>query len=208
LAPVVISNWVKTKPVSIPDIIITGQISEQESTPIVKLLSYADDLEVFLSNPSEWPILRELLSIYGLASNAKVNIQKTVIILSGTSHPEWIDIAANDGFEWYDAQSSSALRYLGYPLYHNDQQLLSYLNEVKLKISQHANFLRGRHLSIRGTSLVAKAILLGGLWHLLRVTSVPPKWLKEIKAIVRNFVMPFWPKPSFSTVSRPKMETL
>ncbi|KAG0763724.1 hypothetical protein G6F62_011136 [Rhizopus arrhizus] len=64
------------------------------SSSPVKLLSYADDFEVFLSHPSKWPFLMRLLDRYGKATNAKVNLGKTVLLsLSGVSHDAWISIA-------------------------------------------------------------------------------------------------------------------
>jgi hypothetical protein len=35
------------------------------------MLSYADDLQVFLTNTAEWDKLLEILQLYGRASNAK-----------------------------------------------------------------------------------------------------------------------------------------
>lgn len=46
----------------------------------IKMLSYADDLQVFLTNTTEWDKLVEILQLYGRASNAKVNLNKTVVI--------------------------------------------------------------------------------------------------------------------------------
>ncbi|CDS11845.1 hypothetical protein LRAMOSA11489 [Lichtheimia ramosa] len=176
-----------------------------DPAPVVKLLSYADDLEVFLTHPTEWPTLLELLKRYGRASNAKVNLSKTVMMsLSGKAHPEWISIAQDYGAEWHDTTSPLAVRYLGYPLYHNQHQLLSYLNEIKLKITRHAHLLKGRNLSVRGASMVANSLLLSRLWHVLRVVPAPLTWLKEIKTIVRNFVLPFWPAPSWDTICLPR----
>ncbi|CDH61172.1 hypothetical protein RO3G_01611 [Lichtheimia corymbifera JMRC:FSU:9682] len=75
-------------------------ISQSLSTapPNIKLLSYADDLEVFLDNPREWPILDDLLFQYRKASNAKVNLNKTVMMpLSGGCHEEWLSLASSFG---------------------------------------------------------------------------------------------------------------
>jgi hypothetical protein len=45
---------------------LPGRISSGYTLPVVKLLSYADELEVFLSKPSEWTVPKEQLSVYGL----------------------------------------------------------------------------------------------------------------------------------------------
>ncbi|KAG1038429.1 hypothetical protein G6F43_012688 [Rhizopus delemar] len=82
MAPVLLRQSDRpTLPEYVPGIPSTNNTSP----PPVKLLSYADDLEVFLTHPSEWPVLIELLTIYGRASNAKVNLNKTVLVsLSGS----------------------------------------------------------------------------------------------------------------------------
>ncbi|KAG0733181.1 hypothetical protein G6F23_013596 [Rhizopus arrhizus] len=123
----------------------------------------------------------QLLDQYGKASNAKVNLGKTVLLsLSGVSHDTWISIARSSDLTWHDASVKTAVRYLGYPLYHTRHQLLSYLNELKLKIIRQCHFLKERHLSIKGSGLVANSLILSTLWHILRVTPVPNTWLSEV----------------------------
>lgn len=181
-----------------------GALAETE-VPRFKLLSYADDLEVFLSSPAEWPVLLGLLGMYSKASNAKVNISKTEFVsLSGERYSEWESIASSTGVTCHDKFSESSVRYLGYPLYSTNKQLLAYLDNIKLKISRHANILSSRGLSVRGASLVANSLLMSKLWHILRVVPVPESWLTEIRAIVLKFVCPFWPRPSWSTLCRKK----
>ncbi|CEG83297.1 hypothetical protein RMATCC62417_17244 [Rhizopus microsporus] len=91
--------------------------SPEATSPIsIKFLSYADDLETFLSHPSEWSYLLDLLSLYGRASNAKANLAKIVVMsLSGRRHPEWISNAKHHHLEWHDSTSNNAVRYLGVP---------------------------------------------------------------------------------------------
>ncbi|KAG2193121.1 hypothetical protein INT47_003112 [Mucor saturninus] len=172
---------------------------------LVKLLSYADDLEVFLTGPGEWPVLKSLLDCYGRASNAKVNLSKTVLVsLSGVSHAAWVDIAHSEGVEWHDSGSVGAVRYLGYPLYHTFTQLDTFLDDVRLKILRHSNILCQRNLSLRGSGLVANSLFLSQLWHILRVVSVPAKLLNSVQALIRGYLLPFWPRPSMSTMYVPQ----
>jgi hypothetical protein len=173
--------------------------------PAVKLLSYADDLEVFLSSPDEWSILLSLLDLYGRASNAKVNLGKTVLVsLSGVSHPVWVSLASSAGIEWHDSRSSGAVRYLGYPLYSTDSQLLDFLDAISVKLTRHCDLLKERHLSIRGKSLVANSLLLSKVYHLLRVVPAPSSWLLKVKRTVREFMVPFNPSVSWSSLCLPK----
>lgn len=173
--------------------------------PPLKLLSYADDLEVFLSHPREWAILMDLLKCYGAASNAKVNLSKTILMsLSGKHYIEWESIADTFEAQWHHSHSPEAVRYLGYPLYHNNDQLSLFLDSIKAKVLRHANILKERRLSLRGASTVANSLLLSRLWHVLRVTPVSEQWLKEMKSLVLSFLTPFWPKPSWATLCLPR----
>jgi hypothetical protein len=98
-------------------------IGNAYSSQPMKILAYADDLAVFLSSPDEWTALIAIMELYGRASNAKINIEKTVVIsLSGATHRAWTRLltAASDQIQWHDAQCQNAVRYLGYPLYTSD----------------------------------------------------------------------------------------
>ncbi|KAK4518233.1 uncharacterized protein ATC70_001585 [Mucor velutinosus] len=173
--------------------------------PRVKLLSYADDLEVFLTSTAEWPVLLSLLSLYGKASNAKVNLEKTVLLsLSGEAHADWKRVTETSNIEWYDSSSVGSVRYLGYPLYHTEEQLQHFLNSITVKIQRHCNLLTKRQLSIRGKGLVANSLLLSRLWHLLRVVVVPDKWLEEIQRVVRQYIVSFWPTVAWDSLCLPR----
>ncbi|KAG2194762.1 hypothetical protein INT47_012064 [Mucor saturninus] len=202
LAPFVRPVWIDTPSSADLDFISASVVNPPQP---VKLLSYADDLEVFLTNPGEWPVLISLLACYGRASNAKVNLSKTVLVsLSGVRHLAWADIAETEGVEWHDSSCSGAVRYLGYPLYHTSDQLDSFLDDVRIKIVRHSTILRQRNLSLRGASLVANSLLLSRLCHILRVVAVPTRWLDSVKTLVRSYLLPFWPRPAMSTIYLPK----
>ncbi|KAL7313913.1 hypothetical protein PS15m_007591 [Mucor circinelloides] len=73
-----------------------------------------------------------------------------------------------------------------------------------MKIQRHAAFLKGRHLSIRGASLVANSKLLSRTWHLLRFVPVPEQWLKSVRRLASQFALCFARAPSWETICRPK----
>ena len=134
-----------------------------------------------------------------LASNTKVNLSKTVLVsLSGKTHLAWQPVVEETGQEWHDAHNDNSIRYLSYPLYHNDAQLNSFLHDIKIKVERHVRILRQRRLSIRGLGMVANSLLLSKVWHLLRVLAAPVTWLKEIKKIIRDYIITFWPKAAYS----------
>ncbi|KAK4521564.1 uncharacterized protein ATC70_007325 [Mucor velutinosus] len=183
-------------------------VSGSVAPPPVKILSYADDLEVFLSSPEEWSVLLSVLDLYGRASNAKVNISKTVLVsLSGVSHSAWVALADSTGLQWHDAHSRGAVRYLGYPLYHTESQLQDYLDGVLVKVQRHSNLLKQRNLSIRGAGLVANSLLLSKVYHLLRVVpggATTASWLKSLTTVVREYLVSFRPGVAWSTLCLPR----
>lgn len=104
-----------------------------DSRPTAKLLSNADDLEVFLSSPGELSVLLSLLQLYGRASKAKIKLSKTGLVsLSGVNHTAWATIASSAGVEWHYSSSTGSVLYLGYPLYHTVAQLGHYVDAFQV----------------------------------------------------------------------------
>lgn len=67
----------------LPDSSEKVRVSTMER-PILRSLTYADDILVFLSSPSELPTLFSIISMYERASNARLNRDKTLAVsLSG-----------------------------------------------------------------------------------------------------------------------------
>ncbi|KAK4516818.1 uncharacterized protein ATC70_011797 [Mucor velutinosus] len=153
-------------------------------------------------------LLLSVLDLYGRASNAKVNISKTVLVsLSGVSHSAWVALADSTGLQWHDAHSRGAVRYLGYPLYHTESQLQDYLDGVLVKVQRHSNLLKQRNLSIRGAGLVANSLLLSKVYHLLRVVpggATTASWLKSLTTVVREYLVSFRPGVAWSTLCLPR----
>ena len=84
-----------------------------------------------------------ILELYDCASNAKVNLSKTVFCDSVwcLTISEWVSIASSADLEWHDSSYVGAVRYLGYPLYSSKAQLDRFLDGVKVKESRLANIL-------------------------------------------------------------------
>jgi hypothetical protein len=145
------------------------------------------------------PLLRTILAtplISGVSMNMIVPPVSTLKAYG--PHLAWHPVVEETGLEWHDAHNDNSIRYLGYPLYHNDAQLNSFLHDIKIKVERHVRILRQRRLSIRGLGMVANSLLLSKVWHLLRVLAAPVTWLKEIKKIIRDYIITFWPKAAYS----------
>jgi hypothetical protein len=171
----------------------------------VKFLAYADDLVVFIRSPQEWEILKKLLDQYSKTSNAKINLSKTTVLsLTGKPHQQWIGITQEAGIAWHDNSHTSPAIYLGYPLYSNTIQLNNFLTNVSNKIQRHIHILQNRQLSVKGKAIVCNSLLLSKLWHIIRVTIVPSKWLQEINTMIRDYILPFYPRPSLNYACQPQ----
>jgi hypothetical protein len=101
-------------------------------SPTLKLLAYADDILVFLKDPIELTSLLTLINAYELASNAKLNLGKTIAVsLSGQSQPFWRSCLQHRGItHWHDSNSHVAAIYLGFPLTSSSTQMATFLDEL------------------------------------------------------------------------------
>ncbi|EIE75892.1 hypothetical protein RO3G_00596 [Rhizopus delemar RA 99-880] len=153
------------------------------SSPPLKALAYADDVLVFLTRPTELQTLLYLVSLYGKASNARLNRGKTLAVsLSGEDRHDWRQtLSANGITQWHDKRASSAAIYLGYPLTSSAQQMSSYLDSLIVKLEKHATILSQRRLSILGRSMIANSLLLSRVWHNIRVLSPPQSFFQRLR---------------------------
>ena len=167
-----------------------------DTTPL-KLLSYADDLQVFLNDTNEWDDLLRILQIYGRASNAKVNLNKTVVIsLSGHTHHVWKTRLQTDGIKWHDHTENHPIVQLGYPLYSTTNQLQTFLDQLENKILRHMNILKGRYLSIRGASMVTNSPLLSKLSACTPSSSCTNHMVRQDEAACPILLTKFLASPS------------
>ncbi|KAG0755182.1 hypothetical protein G6F24_012005 [Rhizopus arrhizus] len=147
--------------------------------PILKSMAYADDLAVFPVDSGELHVLLDILALYSRASNARLNRHKTLAIsLSGQSHQPWQSALSSHG-------------------------ITHFLDNLLLKLQQRAQMLTQRNLSILGRSLVTNTLLLGLLWHAIRVLAVPQSYLGKIRSTIIQFLAPKnFPAVSFQACQR------
>ncbi|KAG1135452.1 hypothetical protein G6F38_012791 [Rhizopus arrhizus] len=179
------------------------------SSPPLKALAYADDVLVFLTRSTELQTLLYLVSLYGKASNARLNRGKTITVsLSGEDHHDWRQtLFANGIIKWHDKRASSATTYLRYPLTSSAQQLSSYLDSLIVKIEKHATILSQRRLSILGRSMIANSLLLSRVWHSIRVLSPPQNFFQRIRTVIISFLkQKNFPHVKFQDCQRPRKE--
>jgi hypothetical protein len=170
----------------------------------IKLLAYADDLAVFITNYMEWLALQRAFQEYGDASNALLNVHKTIVFpLRPGIHP--LKAAFDyEGIEWYDEDSAAPQKYLGFPIVCHPRQRAQFFEELLDKIRTAINIHSQRQLSVAGRALIINSLLLSRLWHVIRVHSPTEDWIKRLRSCVKNFALNFFPKPSMDTAELPK----
>jgi hypothetical protein len=173
----------------------------------VKQGAYADDLLAMVSSVEEWEALDRALQLYGSASNAKVNLNKTVAFPMSNyfdiplkTHLSTLDI------QWHDDTSPEALIYLGFPLFFGKQQQDLFWSKVFAKVKAGIDIHSARSLSVLGRATIVNALLLSRLWHLAWVVPFPTKFLDKVRQAVIKFVCPFKPAASWSLITTPRQQ--
>ncbi|KAG1031815.1 hypothetical protein G6F25_011809 [Rhizopus arrhizus] len=158
--------------------------------PPVKILAYADDIAVFFQNQDDFQRFCVRYDEYAQASNAKLNLGKTeAFSLSGCPNPTWQYFLSTQGITtWHDHNSTSAIRYLGFPIYSSIARRNAFVNELTLKIQRACALQSQRNLSFRGRVTVMNTLIYSKLWYVLRLLSVPQPDLQKFASIGYQFV--------------------
>lgn len=87
------------------------------------------------------------------------------------------------------------------PLYEYTQSPKSFHQRRKFSgYSAHVRISNKDFILQKKKSLVVNSLLLSRLWHVFRVVTVPKKWLDRVRSVIRDFVVPFSPAPSWHTL--------
>ncbi|CAO3569417.1 unnamed protein product [Mortierella alpina] len=173
----------------------------------IKLSAFADDLLIYLASLTEWHWLEETLQLYGRASNAKVNLAKTVAFPMGKepnaalkAHLETSQI------QWHDKNKEDALTYLGFPVAFSKQQAANYWDRLTTKIQGALAIHSTRSLSVLGRGTVVNALVLARMWHIVWVATPTRQFNKQLHKIIRDFMCPFKPQPGWAVITTPRTE--
>ncbi|CEG77980.1 hypothetical protein RMATCC62417_12649 [Rhizopus microsporus] len=149
---------------------------------VLKPIAYADDVLVFLKDLMGLTSLLALINAYELASNAKLNLGKTIAVsLSEQSQPPWRSCLRHRGItHWHDSNSYVAAIYLGFPLTSYSTQMATFLDELLGSTQLIAHRLASRRLLVQGRGLIANTLILSRIWHCLRALVVPAYFLTKL----------------------------
>ncbi|OAD66797.1 hypothetical protein PHYBLDRAFT_152067 [Phycomyces blakesleeanus NRRL 1555(-)] len=160
------------------------------SCKFLKLLTYVNDLLILLSFSYKLAPLLSLLFVYGKASNAYMNLDKTIAIsLSGNFTPNWDPVLTlADITSLHNHNSANTIYYLGFPLLSHLCQLDSFHSAPLSKLDQHCLVLAQCCLSVHGKSLVTNSLLLSTIWYVLYIMPVPPSFFTTICKSIRTYL--------------------
>lgn len=162
----------------------------------IKLLAYADDILIFAKNKAEYLAIEDCLKGYSKASNSKINLDKSVAFplhgskMVGHKGAELRNyITNNQRMKWFDNSSTGYLKYLGYPLWFNNQQRDTFVDNISGKIQATVNFYKERKISVYGRATVANTMILSKLWHVLRLTNLPKVVTSRLNSIIYQYIV-------------------
>jgi exonuclease III len=152
----------------------------------IKYLAYADDIAIFINKDYELNRLLELYEVYASASNSKLNVDKTeVVTLSGPCE-DWKPKFPT--FKWYDSDSETCPRYLGYPLSLRSKHQNQFVEKIIAKMSESITQLKTRNLSMIGKALVMNSLVTSKLWHLIRIVPLNKDHIQRIHGMMRSYL--------------------
>ena len=125
-----------------------------------------------------------VLTRFGAASGAKLNLHKSVGLWLAPTEREW-QWGENAGLKWL--LPGEVTRYLGYPFgfripqKEKDSKMLNQLRKHLFKWA-------GQKLSLAGRIMIANQVVLSSIWYLASCTDLSSAVLKLARAMVRHYI--------------------
>lgn len=146
----------------------------------IKVKGYADDTAVYVRDIESVQNTIDLIKKFGLASESKINLDKTNVLLCGPLRRE----KPNDSLINY---IEDKVKVLGVWVGNVDTVHLNWVPVVN-KISKILGMWSSRDLTIKGKATIVNTLALSKVWHLASV-SVPPDFVcEQIQEAIHKFV--------------------
>ena len=144
----------------------------------LKICAYADDTTLFLKNHQEEMIAEKIIQVYGEASGAKCNQEKTGTLYFGEFSRK--NKLTNQG----------DIDILGLKFNTNKQsRALTNWGMVNGKIKSILNKWRNRHMSIIGKGTIVNAFVISLVSHVARIMPPPRTYIRDIEKSINNFLI-------------------
>lgn len=146
----------------------------------IKTKGYADDTAVYVRDLESVSDTLNLIDRYGLASEAKLNREKTQILLCGTLKDKKPD---NSELNY----TTDRFKLLGVWIGNTDTSNENW-GPVVNKISRLLRMWSQRDLTIQGKTVIVNVMGLSKMWYLATVCTPPEDVLDQIDKEIQNFV--------------------
>ena len=147
-----------------------------------KDLEFADDMSITLSNLESLDTLFDILLRYEKATNAKINVDKTVALWVG----KWKNRADKPhNLKWTNKVVKALGVYIG-----NDREEAAKLTfeDIKEKIRNKLKYWGGKGISLKGRVRVLNTYVLTKLWYACEIHDIPNEIKNEINKMIQNFL--------------------
>ena len=145
------------------------------------LYQYADDTTITVKDKESVEEVLESIELYGRASGARVNIEKSEIMYINKDREERVEIGIKEKTDYF--------RVLGVNLgikeeVGRDRQYEGIVTSIRKTLG----FWRKRGLKLKGKVVVVNALIMSKMVYAMNVMEVPVRVMKEVEGLVNNFL--------------------
>ena len=163
----------------------------------LKIQCFADDNTIIIREPSEYKVIQNIYSKHSIASEAKLNLEKTEILKIGQKN--------NYEDDEFRARRKKTVKILGTLFTENRADQSSENNNKVYDIAENLlERIKGRHLSIIGKVLYVNSKIWSLLWHKAWVLNEKEAEMKKLIDRIISFLTSLKKKKTFNTITLPK----
>ena len=149
----------------------------------LKILAYADDTTIFLSNTKSIEKVFKIYAKHSAASESKLNKDKTEILKIGY----WKYKMPNE--EKYTKLIKEEVKILGCIFTSNSEETgIKNWNIKTEKIKKIIQIYENRNLSLIGKVLLTNSIVLSQIWHLGSILPIRTEYIKKIEKLINSWM--------------------
>ncbi|CAG8603138.1 13128_t:CDS:2, partial [Ambispora leptoticha] len=160
-----------------------------------KAIAYADDLTVGIGSSTDWKILLSLLQKYEMATNSKINREKSILVPI-TDTAQSTSLLNQNLFKV--ANNETPLRILGYEVNNKGTARKHLWEDLTQNIKNRIEKIAARNLSFKGKILLAKTLFISKIWYLAyllppkrkqlnKITNLISQWIKDKSKLLPRF---------------------
>ena len=158
----------------------------------VKIIQYADDNTIVVTSKQSIQKIFTVSELYGLASGAKINRDKSCGL--------WLGKWKRESTTFANIKWETCVKLLGFRVGCGDLYKENW-DIVLKKFVTALNDFKGRNLSFRGRAIISDVMGASKIWYLGWFLAMPDKWLKSFNSQLFKFI---W-KDKVETIKRDTM---